>query len=404
VPTAWRTIEQLPLTGNGKVDRKALLQTPLDTTGEADRFSSGTETVQRREFVAPSNSLESSLQAIWERILGTFRIGVTDDFFELGGQSFDAIRIFALIKEEFGKGHTLSDMWRARTIRGLAKGIAGGEESGGGGSVVPIDLRGRGEALFLVHPAGGSVMTYSRLGRLIDRPLYGIQASTSVKDVSHRRDIIELAGRYVADVREIQMNGPYSLGGWSSGAMIAFEMAAQLEAAGEQVTQVYILDGPVPVGHGELNDERLLLWFLDDLALGLPLERLRDQNFSGQTLEEQLLTAETLLEVGNGAKIDLKPLLANFQIFRDLIVAGSRYVPKTISADLTVVRVAEDIVDEFSTHPHRNESDWGWRGFTRGQVRCARVPGTHHSFLTEPLVDGWCALLSEVEPSAVGRM
>jgi thioesterase domain-containing protein len=74
-----------------------------------------------------------------------------------------------------------------------------------------------------------------------------------------------------------------------------------------------------------------------------------------------------------------------------------------ISADLTVVRVDDDVVDEFSTHPHRDQSDWGWHGRTRGKVRCVRVPGTHHSFLREPLVERWCSLLSEVEPAAVGR-
>jgi len=389
VPAAWRTVERLPLTANGKVDRKALLQLrPEEDAGAGEE----------RERVAPGNAIESRLRAIWERILGFSGIGVTDDFFELGGQSFDAIRIFALIKEELGKAHTLSDIWRARTIRELAKGIAGELEREEGRRIVPIDPRGKGEALFLVHPAGGSVMAYSRLGRLIDRPLYGIQAPANGDDAGRRQDIVELARCYVADLRAVQPNGPYSLGGWSSGAMIAFEMAAQLEAAGERVKQVFILDGPAPVRHGELSDERLLLWFLEDLALGLPVERLRGATFAGQTLEEQLRSSAALLDGGRLAELDLEQLASNFQIFRDLIAAGSRYEPQAIAADLTVVRVEEDIVDEFSTHPHRNASDWGWRGLTRGRVRCARVPGTHHSFLGEPLVDGWCSLLSEAEP------
>jgi pyochelin synthetase len=394
VPTAWRKIEQLPLTANGKVDRKALLQSrPEEEAGPEER----------RRHAAPANAVESRLRAIWERILGASAIGVTDDFFDLGGQSFDAIRIFALIKEEFGRAHTLSDMWRARTIRELAKGIAGGEESearAAAGTIVPIDLRRTGEPLFLVHPAGGSVMTYFRLGKLIDRPLYGIQASAHADDACRRRDIVELAQSYLSELRNVQENGPYSLGGWSSGAMIAFEMAAQLEAAGEKVSQVFILDGPAPVHHEDLSDERLLRWFLQDLALGLRIERLDGERFTGLALAEQLRKATALLD----AELDLEPLLANFQIFRDLIVAGSRYKPATISADLTIIRVEEDVVEEFSSHPHRNESDWGWRGLTRGQVRCALVPGTHHSFLGAPLVDGWCSLLSEVQPAAVGRV
>jgi thioesterase domain-containing protein len=185
--------------------------------------------------------------------------------------------------------------------------------------------------------------------------------------------------------------------------MIAFEMAAQLEAVGERVQQVFILDGPTPVDHGELSDERLLLWFLEDLAIGLPVERLRGQEIAGLPLAEQLRKAAALLEASEVLALDLEHLLSNYQIFRDLIVAGCRYRPATIDADLTVVRVEEDVVDEFSTHPSRTENDWGWCGFTRGQVRCVRVPGTHHSFLSDPLVESWCSLLSEVESVAVGR-
>ncbi len=401
VPAAWRAIDRLPLSGNGKIDRKALLALRLD---------GATESEERREHAAPANAVESRLQAIWESILGLSGIGVTDDFFDLGGQSFDAIRIFALIKEEFGTAFTLGDLWRARTIRALGQEVSGGAGDGeraGGGRVVPIDLAGTGEPLFLVHPAGGSVMTYFRLGRLLERPLYGIQASTSPGEAS-RRDIGELARGYVAELRSVQAGGPYSVGGWSSGAMIAFEMAAQLEAAGEEVRQVFILDGPAPFEHEDLSDGQLLRWFLEDLALDLPVERLHGVPLGGLTLDGQLRAAAQALEVRDAAGLELEQLAANFEVFRDLVAAGSRYRPRTIAAGLTVVRVEHDVVDEFAAHPHRQESDWGWSGFTRGPVRSVRVPGTHHTFLTEPLVEGWCSLLSEtelseVEPAVLGR-
>jgi pyochelin synthetase len=391
IPTGWRAHAQLPLTHNGKVDRKALSELPLDDAG-AD--------VAQRERVAPDNAVESRLQTIWRQILGNDDIGVTDDFFELGGQSFDAIRMFALIKEELGRTFTLGDIWQARTIRGLAKMIGEGE-SAPGARIVPIDLDGSGTPLFLVHPAGGSVLTYSRLGRLLDRPLYGIQASTSLDDSARRRDIVELAAHYLADVRALQPEGPYAIGGWSSGAMIAFEMAAQAEAAGQQVAQLYILDGPAPVAHDHLGDEQLLLWFLEDLAVGVPIERLQGERFSGLTLAEQLRKASSLLP---DLELDLEPLVSTFEIFRDTIIAGTLYRPGVIAADTTVVRVEQDVVDEFARHPDRDRSDWGWRRYTTGQVRCVSVPGTHHSFLREPLVDDWYALLGEVEPAMAGRV
>jgi pyochelin synthetase len=394
VPTAWRILERLPLTANGKVDRKALLKThPIADPG----FD------KKREYAAPNNAVEQRLQAIWEQILGVSRIGVTDDFFDLGGQSFDAIRIFALIKEEFGRAHTLSDIWRARTIRELAKGITGPQQKSRSQRIVSINLRGEGEPLFLVHPAGGSVMAYSQLGELIDRPLYGIQAEPRVGDANRQLDIIDMAKEYASELRQRQSKGPYSLGGWSSGAMIAFEMAAQLEVDGESVKQVFILDGPTPVTHVEVREENLLRWFLQDLALGLPIEHLDGATFTGLKPEEQLRAAAALLDSQGKFGLDVESLMASFQVFREVVIAGNRYNPTSISSDITVVRVEQDVVDEFSTHPSRDESDWGWSRFTKGKPRCIRVPGTHHTFLKQPLVETWCGLFDESKPVLMGR-
>ena len=393
VPTAWRTLEKLPLTDNGKVDRKTLLKTY--STADADFH-------QEREYVAPENVLEQRLQAIWEQTLGVSRIGVTEDFFDLGGQSFDAIRIFALVKEEFGRAHTLSDIWQARTIRELARGMMDPEQTPQRPRIVPIDVRCTGEPIFLVHPAGGSVVAYSQLGELINRPLYGIQAHTR-SEASPRQDIVDMAREYTLELRQYQPRGPYSIGGWSSGAMIAFEMAAQLEAGGESVRQVFILDGPVPAKHRDVGEESLLLWFLQDLALGLPIEKLQGETFTGLTPEEQLHKAFALLEPHKGPGLEIESLAGSYRIFRDVVIAGTRHIPARISSDLSVVRVEEEVVDEFSTHPSRDKIDWGWSPFTTGQVRCLRVPGTHYTFLKHPLVESWCGLFDEFKTAGDGR-
>jgi len=390
VPTAWRTLDELPLTANGKVDRKVLSKTDSSVDADAPR---------EREYVPPGNAVEQRLQTIWQQILGVSRIGVTDDFFDHGGQSFDAIRIFAVIKEEFGRAHTLSDIWRARTIRELANSMMEPEKALRNHRIVSINLRDKGEPLFLVHPAGGSVMGYSQLGELINRPLYGIQAESRSDDADRHLDIIELAKEYVAELQQHQPNGPYSLGGWSSGALIAVEMAAQIEAAGKNVKHVFILDGPTPVTW-EVQDESLLLWFLQDLALGLPIERIDPQILANLRPQEQLRQAAALLDHQGQFGLDVESLMASFQIFRDMVKAGTRYRPTRISADVTVVRVETDIVDEFSTHPNRHDSDWGWSQFTHGKLRSVRVPGTHHTFLKRPLVENWCGLVDESKSAA----
>ena len=390
VPRSWQLVDELPLTANGKVDRKRLLQGPFE---EADE-----EVAARPEHVPPSGPVERRLQALWQEILGLEAIGVLDDFFDLGGQSFDAIRIFARVKEELGVAFTLGDLWTARTIRELGRRIEGGAPRAGEGTcVVPLRAdaaRDGAEPLFLVHPAGGSIMGYTRLAGALRRPLYGIRAPEGEQGAARRRDIRALASHHVAQLRQVRPQGPYTLGGWSSGAMVAFEMAAQLEAAGETVSEVFLLDGPAPFDHGEVADDRLLRWFLDDLALDLPVERVDGAEVSGLPLAEQLRTALSRFESPRALELDPDQLVPSFEIFRDLIVAGNRYRPPIVSADLTVVRVQEDVVDEFSVHPHRDDEAWGWREHTRGRVRCERVPGTHHSFLRDPLVQEWSSLLA----------
>jgi len=249
-----------------------------------------------------------------------------------------------------------------------------------------------------VHPAGGSAVAYSRLGRIIDRPLYALQAGDGTDDAHARRDIRSLARLYVSEVRRQQPTGPYSLGGWSTGAVIAFEMAAQLEAAGERVDLLACLDGPTPTPREQVADADLLAWFVEDLGLEMPIERLRGVELDGRSAADQLrLAGAQLATNGDGQVVDLERLHAKYEVFRDLVLASTRYTPPTIAATVLVVRVEQDVVTEFANHPHRLDADWGWRRFTRGQVRCARVPGTHHTFLREPIVDGWSTLLCGVE-------
>ncbi len=404
VPTTWRALEQLPLTANGKVDRRALLDVAIDEADEEDGARSAS-----LKPVPPANDTERLLLAIWQRVLSrgsddgptwsAREFGVTDDFFALGGQSFDAIRIFAQIKEQLGARFTLADLWRERTIRALAARLdssTGARATDESFELVAMDTAGEGEPLVMVHPAGGSVLGYLQLGKALDRPLSAIQASTAEGDAS-RTDLAVLAARYAdAVLAALAPTTPttptFALGGWSTGAVIAFAMAAHLEAQGQSPSHLFLLDGPTPRVHDDLSDERLLAWFLDDLALDLPLERLAGERFFGLAPSAQLRRAAELLSVDR-AVLDLESLTPNLRVFRDLVAATSRYQPPTIDVDLTVVRVEHDVVTEFASHPDRDRPDWGWGRFTRGQVRTLCVAGTHHTFLMAGVIEGWSAAL-----------
>ncbi|MFZ5637347.1 MAG: amino acid adenylation domain-containing protein [Pseudomonadota bacterium] len=382
VPALWRVLPRLPVTANGKIDRDALARAPVALEAQS--------AAPRHE--PPADADEARIRDIWQRVLRLDALGVTDDFFEIGGQSFDAIRIFAAIRQAYGQTYTLSDFWTTRTVRALATRVKRGESgvAQASGAVRINDAR-KGLPLFMVHPAGGSVMAYSTLGRRLDRPLYGLQITADPGLAPLRTDLTTLARHHVDRLRAVQPEGPYALGGWSTGAMLAFEIAAQLEAAGEVVRTVVLLDGPAPWLRPELADDELLVWFLQDLGLGLPVERLAGASLDGGDPDARLRGALATL----GMSDDDGALAPAHAIFRDLVAAGARYVPGTVKADLVVVRVERDVVAEFSGHPAYDRPDWGWSAHASGRIVCERVPGTHYTLFEEAVIPRYLALVAD---------
>ena len=375
VPGQVVVIDRLPLTGNGKVDRRELeaLGRPEPAAGQ--------------ELVRPRTTVERELVAIWESVLGAGPIGVHDDFFELGGQSFSALRVLAAVERRLGRRCPMSALLEGRTVAHLADLLAGGA-----GWSPLVTLRGGtgGEPCFLVHPAGGGVLCYDLLARELGRPVHAFQASAG----DAGPDLAAIAARYVEALRERYPDGPSVLGGWSSGGVIAFEMARQLEAAGSPVRQVLVLDSPAPVpAAGTPVDEAgLLAWFLEDLDRGFDAERdgpaLR-RALAGAPPDELLGRALDLAGGGLDAG-ELAPVLA---VFRTVVTACRGYRPAVIAADIAVLRAAEGRVTEFDGHPFAARPDWGWAGLTRGRVTTATVPGTHHTLLAEANVGAVAAAL-----------
>lgn len=385
VPSVWRRVDEIKLTANGKVDRRAFQDVVLD-----DAAVDGGAT-DRRE--SPVGEEEAVLQSIWQDVLGR-EIGVTDDFFALGGQSFDAIRIFARIKERYGHGFGLSDIWEHRSVRALAA-MLNAEQS------LPAQARrlvavGAGSSaggespLYLVHPAGGSVMAYLALGRVLSRPLYGLQAFPD----DDRSSIEAIAQRYLSDLRASASEGPYTLGGWSSGGAVAYEMALRLRREGVRVDRLYLLDAPAPYAHAEMSDARLLRWFVQDLAMSLDLDALSAEPLPDGGLREHLVHARRLLGLEREHRFDVDQLLPAYACFRDMVRACAHYRPQPMDVATTVIRVNQDEVEEFAEHADRDQEHWGWGNFCAGEMRCLRVPGNHYSFLDAATVPGWVHALS----------
>ena len=254
-------LTSLPLTG--LCAAQAAAEAPAGPLGE--RFA---RPELDNDYVEPRDDLERGLVHFWEELLGIDSIGVTDDFFALGGHSLIAVRLFAKIKKAYRIDYPMSVLFEAPTIEALANMLRrdGVSTVGDGEAGATADQRdaprsrhrhlvamhsgNHSEAtpFFLVAGMFGNVLNLRHLAQLVgeDRPFYGLQARGLFGDMAPHETFEEAARDYLAEVRSVQPHGPYLLGGFSGGGIAAYEMARQLREAGEEVALLVLLDTPLP--------------------------------------------------------------------------------------------------------------------------------------------------------------
>ncbi|RYZ42467.1 MAG: non-ribosomal peptide synthetase [Myxococcaceae bacterium] len=338
VPAAILVLEALPLTPNGKVDRKAL------PAPEALRPESS------RAYVAPRDALELQLVRIWEELLGTGPIGLTSDFFELGGHSLLAMRMMSLIRERLGRSLPVVSLFQAGTLEELAARLR--QAPGHLSPLVPITRTGSRRPFFCVHPVSGNVLPYLELARRLgpDQPFYAFQSTGLEGEGAPLETVEAMAASYVEALRTLQPSGPYRLGGWSLGGMVAFEMARQLEQQGEQVEQLVLIDAyafdqrPTEAVGAEWITERFV--------------EFTSQAF-GPPVPEQFQ--------------------ALYRVFENNLHALWKYTPGHYGGRVTLLRASETQVP--------TGADGGWGPLAAGGVEVREVPGDHHSILRAPGVD-----------------
>jgi thioesterase domain-containing protein/acyl carrier protein len=203
-------------------------------------------------FVAPRDALETQLTKIWSEVLGIQPIGVKDNFFELGGHSLMAVRLFALISQRCGKSLPLATLFQHGTVEELASILRQKGWSPSWSSLVPIQPQGSRRPFFCVHPGGGNVLCYADLARHLgsDQPFFGLQArGLDGKQAPHTK-IEDMAAQYIQEMRTLQPQGPYLLGGFCLGGIVAFEMAQQLHAEHQKVALLAMVDCGYPLWEG----------------------------------------------------------------------------------------------------------------------------------------------------------
>ena len=232
VPSAIVTLDRFPLSPNGKVDRKAL---PVpERTGAGP--TSATE--------ASRDSLDLQLTKLWENVLGVRPIGLRDNFFDLGGTSLAAVRLFSKMRKLFGRSFPLSVLIQAPTVEKLADLVRRDGWSPRWISLVPIQPVGSKPPFFCVHGGGGNVLIYKDLAKHLgeDYPFYGLQARGLDGSGDYLTTVEAMADSYLAELQELQPEGPYFIGGFCMGGQIAFEIARKLVEKGQQVNLLVLID------------------------------------------------------------------------------------------------------------------------------------------------------------------
>ncbi|MQY03032.1 non-ribosomal peptide synthetase [Actinomadura macrotermitis] len=348
VPAVVVLLPELPLTGNGKLDRAAL------PAPDFDALSTGRD---------PRTPREELLCGLFAEVLGLERVGADDGFFDLGGDSLLAMRLAARIRAETGAGLNVRALFAAPTPAALATALDAPAGRDDFEVLLPIRTGGGRPPLFCVHPVEGIAWRYTGLAEhLADRPVYGLQARGLARPEPLPRSVGEMAADYFAKMRAVQPHGPYHLLGWSLGGVIAHALATHIREQGEQVGLLAILDGyPAFAAPG---------------AGAAAAPRTRD------TTDRRLDTMiEEVVGLVRGARPDAdgEVLLGLRSTLRNTTKAGARHTPAVYDGDVLLV-VA--LLDRPPALP-APDAPAAWRPYATGEIAVHELRRTHRE-LVEP--------------------
>ena len=373
VPAAYVPLSEFPLTSSNKIARNQLPPPPATALTRAG---------SRRP---PQTPLQAELAGIWAEVLDQPDIGIDDDFFDLGGHSLLATKVFAEIERLTGQRLPLSALFQAPTIAGLCELLATELPAARWTSLVAMQPEGDRPPFFYVSPYLITLLSFTHLARYMqpDQPFYVLQPQGMEGDHPAHHRVEDMAAHYIAEMRQVQPSGPYRLGGHCAGSWVAFEMATQLQADGEEVALLFAVDSEPP----NVAPPRIHL-------LRHIIDRVRHYRRDGQLFDSVYWQVRLRLDRHISRRFatgDKQRLAALRHAHSE---AHRRYQAGTFDGDLVLIR-SQDWAD-------RPDKDWHlrWEELVTGRLVVDTVPGTHG----ELVENASSAALADRIRSAVDRV
>ena len=350
----------------------------VPTRQAADRSQPKPQT-RVASYVAPTTAQESKLIGIWQPLLDVERVGVDDDFFELGGQSMMAARLIGEVEKAFDVKIDLSELAALRTIRQLAERVTN-PFPGRWGKIVALQPNGKMPPLFCVHGTD-NILYFLDLAKVLpkNQPVYGL-AAPQVGLTLSTSSIEEIAAYYVREIQAVEPNGPYNLCGYSAGALIAFEMATILRREGKEVARLILIDTSNPLYYQHLTfNQRIYFWTtrLTERYAG----RLSFQHWSAlfRGLRRRAAKLNWLRNPQPAAapKTTVEAIQHNLAALEAL---ARSYRPGPFDGEIVVFRSRQS--PEFDINP-----TMGWDQLAGKGVRVLRVEGDHLTMMRTPYVE-----------------
>lgn len=349
------------------------------------------------EFAEPASPFEIELAAMWRDLLGVDRVGRDDDFFELGGQSLIAVRLFTRIRKKFAIDLEISTLFEAPTVAQCAAVLAGrlgSDDSpvdvtdGPPKSLVTIQKGGDRTPVFCVHGAGGNVLNFRDLALAMgrDQPFYGLQAR-GIDGITRPLESIEaMAAAYLADVRTVQPEGPYRFAGYSGGGLVAFEMARQARDAGDAIELVLLLDTFPPKFEMRRSSLAHVIGEFVRNPTGYPRDILEGRK-AARIANEARDRLRRILAADETVPNDLREL----HLEDHFAAVAANYVRRPWAGRVVLLR-AETVFWAFSLL----DETYGWSDVVTDGFQLVSVAGDHATLVLEPNVSQLVDAISDV--------